>query len=198
MNYKKYIWVSLLLLAGCAKIPIETVQLSEAIKNEGARMHNINVVLIEKLFQEKTFRINEFVKKEFAPQFLKTFKESLPGDVNFDTEFEDLVSAAYPEIEKYKDSLTNVLVEQKLIILNKLNKDFQVYNNASIELQNFLRSGAKLNQAQSAVLQNLQLLSNNKINIEKIDQAANKFISDAGTIGSKATSFADMINQILN
>ncbi len=187
-----------MLLSGCAKIPVQTVQLAQAITSEGERMHSINVVLIEKLFQEKTIRINEFVEKEFAPAFIKKFGDSLPADVDFSVDFPDLVAAVYPEIEKYKDSLTNILLEQKLVILNKLNKDFQVYNSAGIELQNFLRSGAKLNQAQSAALQNIQVLSNNKLNFEKIDKATNTFITGAGNIGEKATKFSEMINLILN
>src|SRR5688572_10723551 len=107
----------LFVFTSCARIPVQVVELSDALKDEGERMHELNLALVNKLFFEKRHMINQFIVNEYAPAFLKNFKSILPSDVDYEADFEELVQAAYPRINATRDSLISVLEEQKNIII---------------------------------------------------------------------------------
>jgi hypothetical protein len=193
----KYLFIFCLLVASCAKIPIQAVELSDALKDEGERMHLLNLALIDKIFQEKRHMVNEFITNEYTPAYIDNFKKLLPPGTDFKAEFSEIIQAINPRINATKDSLLTTLNEQKAGVINKLNEDFKVYSSAFSEMQNLLRSAAKLNQQQSGVYQQIKTLSNNRINLEGIDKALNKFIRDAGSIGEKASLLTSTINSFL-
>ena len=193
----KYLFFFCLLVASCAKIPIQAVELSDALKDEGERMHLLNLALIDKIFQEKRHMVNEFITNEYTPAYIDNFKKLLPPGTDFKAEFSEIIQAINPRINATKDSLLTTLNEQKAGVINKLNEDFKVYSSAFSEMQNLLRSAAKLNQQQSGVYQQIKTLSNNRINLEGIDKALNKFIRDAGSIGEKASLLTSTINSFL-
>lgn len=185
------------MVASCAKIPIQAVELSDALKDEGERMHLLNLALIDKIFQEKRHMVNEFITNEYTPAYIENFKKLLPAGTDFRADFSEIIQAINPRINATKDSLLTMLNEQKAGVINKLNEDFKVYSSAYSEMQNLLRSAAKLNQQQSGVYQQIKTLSNNRINLEGIDKALNKFIRDAGSIGEKASLLTSTINSFL-
>ncbi len=185
------------MVASCAKIPIQAVELSDALKDEGERMHLLNLALIDKIFQEKRHMVNEFITNEYTPAYIENFKKLLPSGTDFKADFSEIIQAINPRINATKDSLLTALNEQKAGVINKLNEDFKVYSSAYSEMQNLLRSASKLNQQQSGVYQQIKTLSNNRINLEGIDKALNKFIRDAGSIGEKASLLTSTINSFL-
>jgi hypothetical protein len=194
---KKIIFI-LFVFTSCARIPVQVVELSDALKDEGERMHQLNLALVNKLFFEKRHMINEFIVNVYAPEFLKDFKSTIPPDeVDYEADFEQLVQAAYPRINATRDSLISVLEEQKNIITEKLNADYKVFNNAFTEMQNLLRSASKLNQQRTEVFQQVKALTNNRVDIEAVEKAVEKFIKDGGEISNKAAVLTNTIKSLI-
>ncbi len=193
----KYLLIICIAFGACARIPIEAVQLSDALKDEAERMHNLNLALVDKMFKEKTYLINEFVTNEYTPAFIENFKSKLPAGIDFKSNFTEMMQAIYPRINATKDSLVNVLDEQRTGIVNKLNVDYKVFSGAYTEMQNLLRSANKLSQERTDVFAQLKTLSNNHFDLENVDKALNNFITGGGTIASKALMLTNTIQSLI-
>ena len=50
--------IGCLQFVSCARMPIQAVELSHALKDEGQRMHEMNVMLVEYVFNEKKHKDN--------------------------------------------------------------------------------------------------------------------------------------------
>jgi len=64
-------------------------------------------------------------------------------------------------------------------------------------MQNLLSSAAKLNQQRTGVYENIKTLSNNRINLQGIDNALNQFIKGAGSVGEKTLLLTNAIQSSL-
>lgn len=193
----KYLFIICMVLVSCARIPIEAVQLSDALKDESERMHTLNLVLIDKMFQEKTYLINDFIRNEYTPAYVENFKNKLPANIDYKANFTEMVQALYPRINARKDSLINVLGEQRVGIVNKLNLDYKVFSNAFAEMQGLLRSANKLNQQRTNVYAQLKALTGNHLDMESIDKSLNTFITTGGNIADKTLLLTNSIQSLL-
>jgi len=181
----------------CAKLPIQAVELSHALKDEGQRMHEMNLALVDYVFNEKKHMINEFITKEYSPVLIENFKTLLPAGTDYKKDFLEIMQAINPRIDARRDSLLQVLQDQKRLVADKMNADYKVYNEAFGAMQNLLVSAEKLNQRREGVYQNIKSLSNNRINLHGIDQALNQFILGAGAVSEKSMVLANSVQTFL-
>lgn len=194
----KYLFIILCLaVMSCAKIPIQAVELSNALKDESQRMHEMNLALVEYVFNEKRVLVNEFINNEYSPALIENFKELLPDGVDYKKDLVEIMQAINPRIDARRDSLLQVLEALKMMIAQKLNTDYKVYSSAFTEMQNLLASASKLNQQRESVYANIKALSNNQINLQGIDDAMNRFIKGAGTISEKTLVLTNTIQPLL-
>lgn len=73
----------IILLSSCAKLPIESITLTEAIIDEGNRMHELNILLVNKMFKSKSEEIDRSVDVIHVKQKKKCNKFS--GFFNLNT-----------------------------------------------------------------------------------------------------------------
>ncbi len=184
-------------LMSCARMPIQAVELSHALKDEGQRMHEMNVLLVEYVFNEKKHLVNEFTNNEYSPALIENFKSLLPAGTDFKKDLLEIMQAINPKIEERRDSLLQVLQQQKNAITQKLNTDYTVYGEAFSAMQNLLVSAGKLNSQREGVYANVKALSNNRINLQGIDNALNQFIKGAGAVGEKSVLLASTVQTFL-
>lgn len=195
--------IIILLLVGsvqifsCARIPVQAVTLSSVLKDEGERMHNMNVLLVEYVFNEKKHLVNEFINNEYSPALIENFKALLPPGTDVKKDLVEIMQAINPKIEERRDSLLQVLQQQKNAITQKLNTDYKVYEQAFGAMQNLLVSAGKLNNQREEVYANVKALSNNRINLQGIDSALNQFIKGAGSVGEKSALLANTVQTFL-
>lgn len=194
---KGLLLVGSLQLMSCARMPIQAVELSHALKDEGQRMHEMNVMLVEYVFNEKKHLVNEFINNEYSPALIENFKALLPAGTDFKKDLLEIMQAINPKIEERRDSLLQVLQQQKHAITQKLNTDYAVYREAFTAMQNLLASAGKLNAQREGVYANVKALSNNRINLQGIDNALNQFIKGTGTVGEKSVLLASTVQTLL-
>jgi hypothetical protein len=190
-----------LLLLGCAKIPVQSVVLADALQVEGERMHKLNLVFLNRIFSAKRETIEKFIKEEYTPKMVADFTNKVNKEfpqTDFKKEFPDLLNALMPHINERRDSLINALELQKEKVVEKLNTDFTVFNNAAFELKRLLESAVKVDKEKQALFNQAKALSNNRIDFNSVEGALDKFIHSSGNVVNNAAALNNVINNLLN
>jgi hypothetical protein len=197
MKITNWLIILILSITSCAKIPIQAVDLSQALKEEGSRMHQVNLSLVEYVFNEKKHLVNEFITNEYSPAFIENFMKILPADTDIRKEMPGIIAAINPRIDARRDSLLSVLQDQKMLVLQQLNTDYKVYDEAFQAMQNLLVSASKLNSSRTSVYDDIKKLSGNRINLQGINNALDNFIKGTGSVGEKTLLLTSSIQTFL-
>ncbi|HUM46340.1 MAG TPA: hypothetical protein PLD84_05400 [Chitinophagales bacterium] len=194
-------FAAIALLTGCAKIPVESVQLSDAIMMEGTRMHNTNIGLLNDLFNEKKQQVSDFIEKDYLPEMVKNFTGMVaPEDINA-ANLSDILLALVPQITQRRDAMIQALEEQRLKLESKMNSEYQVYYDASITLRSLLQSAVEVDRERAALNDRIRQLSGEKIDLNKIEHTVDEFITKAGSPDSIQGAILELdtrITEILN
>ena len=128
---------------GCAKIPVQSIALADAIQTEGERMHQLNILFLNRIFDGKRETIEKFIRDEYTPVVVEKFTAKVTKEfpqTDFKKEFPELMNAVMPQINTRRDSLVNALELQKEKIVEKLDVDYRVFANAVFELRKLLEA----------------------------------------------------------
>jgi len=185
----------------CAKIPVQSVALADALQVEGERMHKLNLVFLNRIFSAKRETIEKFIKEEYTPKMVSDFTNKVIKEfpqTDFKKEFPDLLNALMPHINERRDSLVTALELQKEKVVEKLNTDFTVFNTAAFELKRLLESAVKVDKAKQGLFSQAKALSNNRIDFNSVEGALDKFIHSSGNVVNNADALNNVVNQLLN
>ncbi|MBX7109961.1 MAG: hypothetical protein K1X61_15030 [Chitinophagales bacterium] len=201
---KKFFSVCVILSAifsGCAKIPVESVQLSDAILREGTRMHSINIAVINELFSEKKKSVSDFIEQDYLPEYVKDFTSGLTIK-NYDADsLQQILLAILPEINQRRDAMIQALDDQKTKLISQLNNEYDAYYDASNALHALLQSAADVDAERAALNERIRQLSGEKIDLNKVEHSLDAFIAKAGSAGSIDNAISELdntMNEILN
>lgn len=186
-----------LLFFSCAKIPVQSVSLIEAVETEGARMHSVNLTLLQSMFREKKEMVNLFMEQEYTPALVENFKRQLPANTDYKADFAQMVQSLMPHINARKDSLLNALDAEQFRIMDKMQADYEVYQNAVRELKRLLASAAKIDAEKKALFDTARQVSNNRVDLASIEGAIDRFIASGGAVGSNIQKLNDAVNSFL-
>ncbi len=181
-----------------ATIPPQSINLTDAISEEGKRMHQLNLALLNKMFKEKRERIDDFIKNEYTPQYLEGFKKRIPEGVNVDEELPNILAAIIPEINSRRDMMHSALENQRVKLVTKLDEDYKAYEDAALKLRKLLESAVKLDKENQKLFSQVRELSDNKIDLNKVENSINTFILDAGDVSQNILKLNESINSFIN
>lgn len=187
-----------LLLSSCATIPMQTVALNDSIMVEGKRMHNLNIMLTNKLFNEKRLRIDDFIKNTYTPTFINQFVTLIPSNVDIKQELPSIISSIIPMINQRRDSMQNALEVNRIKITDKLNQDYLTYIEACSSLKRLLESSIKVDNSRKQLLNRTTALTGSPIDFDKIEKTIDRFITKAGNVGQNITDLNDDINKLIS
>lgn len=193
----KYFYVSVFsfLLLSCASIPSSTVTLTKEVIKEADNMHQLNVSLVNKLFDERKEKINLFIENKYTPTLLKKFEGLLPDSLDYKRELPNILNSIVPVINHKKDSLQSVLDSQRRDILNQLNSNYSDYSKATTSLQNLINSAVKIKTTESDALSAIDQLTGDKINIKKVENTINQSIDKTGNALNKLITIEKVITE---
>jgi len=202
LNYnemRKIIYlICLLIFTSCAKLPIQTLTLTDAISNEGKRMHELNLILLNKMFSDKSEKIDSFIKIDYTPKYLQNFITHIPEGTDFKKEFSNMIQSIIPQINSRRDKMQSALETQRIKLVTKLNDDYRLYEEGSIKLRALIESGIKVNQERNKVFEQVKGLTQNKIDLNQIETELDKFILKSGDVAGNINELNSTINQLLN
>lgn len=186
------------LLSSCATIPVQTVALSDSIMVEGKRMHNINIMLTNKLFNEKRLRIDDFIKNTYTPTFINQFVKLIPSNVDIKQELPSIISSIIPKINQRRDSMQNALEVNRIKITDKLTQDYLAYIEACSSLKQLLASSIKVDNSRKQLLNQTTELTGSPIDFDNIEKIIDRFITKAGNVGQNITDLNDDIDKLIS
>lgn len=199
MKLPIYILVLTIIFYSCsATIPPQSVTLTDAISEEGKRMHQLNLALLNQMFKEKREGIDSFIKNEYTPEYLEEFKSRIPDSVNVDEELPGILEAVIPEINSRRDMMQSALENQRVKLVTKLETDYKAYEDAALNLRKLLESAVKLDEENKKLYSQVSELSGNKIDLNKVENSINDFILDSGDVSKNILKLNDSINSIIN
>lgn len=193
----KYFYVSVFsfFLFSCASIPSSTVTLTKEVIKEADNMHQLNVSLVNRLFDERKEKINLFIENKYTPTLLKKFEGLLPDSLDYKKELPNILNSIVPIINHKKDSLQSVLDSQRQDILNQLNSNYSDYSKATTSLQNLINSAVKIKTTESDALSAINQLTGDKINIKKVENTINQSIDKTGNALNKLITIEKVISE---
>ncbi len=201
----KYSFFLLLLILGlgsiigsCTRIPLQSITLSERIQEEGARMHQLNLLLIQQLFSEKKARVNDFIKNEYTPSIIHKMTSDLDEDLDVKSELPQIMAAALPIINERQYAMQMALDSAKIKIVDQLNADFTKYNMANAEMKKLLESAVKLNEEKKQLLNQSNWFKRKGIDYDQLAELLDRFIYSSGNIGGLIVNLNKDLNKVLN
>jgi hypothetical protein len=186
---------------GCAKIPVQSIALADALQSEGERMHKLNLVFLNRIFMAKRETIEKFIKEDYAPKVVENMMGKL-NEAEFKAKLKDdlpeFTSAVTSVVSQRRDSLVNALELQKEKVVDKLSTDYNIFNNAAFELKRLLESAVKIDKEKQALFNQAKALSANRLDFNGLENTLDKFIHSSGNVGNNIDVLNNAINQLLN
>lgn len=198
-------WISKLvlfffLISGCARIPVQSVALADALQVEGERMHKLNTIFLNRIFLSKRDEIEKFIREQYAPMVVANMMKGVNEQefkANLKADLPEFTTAVTGVVNTRRDSLATALELQKEKIMEKLTADYAIFNAAALELKRLLESAVKVDKEKQGLFTQAKTLSNNRINFASLETAIDKFIHSSGSVGNNAESLNNAINQLL-
>lgn len=199
VSYKLILIVGLAFtILSCTRIPLQSITLSERIQEEGARMHQLNIVLLHQLFAEKKARVNDFIKNEYTPSIIDKMTSDLDKDLDVKSELPQMMAAALPLINERQYAMQMALDSAKIKIVDQLNTDFAKYNMANTEMKRLLESAVKLNEEKKQLLNQSNWFKKKGIDYDQLSELLDRFIHSSGNIGGLIVNLNKDLNKVLN
>ncbi|MEH6537553.1 MAG: hypothetical protein V7719_14235 [Psychroserpens sp.] len=181
----RLVLLNAILFVGCVSIPQSTATLTQEVIKEADEMHQLNIALINQLFEERKQVINSFITNQYTPTLVKKYESLLPDSLDYKEELPNIMKSIIPVINRKKDSLQNVLSEQQQQIISSLNNNYQTYSRATATLQNLINSAVKLKSAEQDALSSIQKLTGASVDVKKVERTIDGLLTKAGTDMSK-------------
>lgn len=185
-------------LGACTRIPIQSITLSERIQEEGATMHQLNLLMIQLLFTEKKARVNDFIKSEYTPSIIQKMTADLAEDFNVQSALPQIMAAAIPVINERQYAMQLALDSAQIRIVEKLNADYDNYNKANTEMKRLLASAVKLNEEKKQLLIQSNWFKKKAVDYDELSALLDRFVRASGNIGGLIVNLNKDLSKILN
>jgi hypothetical protein len=193
--YKKSIFLLItVFFLSCASIPNSTSKLTKDVIDEGDAMHQLNISLVNQLFNEKRARLNTFITDKYTPAIIKKYQNLLPPDIDYKKELPSIIESIIPVISRKRDSLQGLLLSQEQKIISSLNTNFISYAKATSSLQNLINSYIKIENAKENALASLNQLTGNKLNFKQVENKVDSLLNKTGMGMGKLLKVEKLIN----
>lgn len=171
-------------LSGCVTIAPETVSLQKSVCDEGERMHKITLALVNNLFEEKKKAVDKFIEDDFKPKFITKLKADAEKAGKKPAEnIDDFSSAVETEVAVEREKLYKALETTRNKLADKINADYDVFNNGCRANEKYLNSLVKVDKERKALLQQLVGYTGLSLNVDDISKQIDDILNKGGESG---------------
>jgi len=192
--------VYILCMLSCAKLPVQSVNLMQQIKDEGQRMHKLNIAYVNLVFGNKNDEVDSFMKKEYIPEFLGRIKQGIEENdtkIDMNEQWPQIFPKIVPVINAVRDSLRTALLINKGKIITKLNDDYELYKQACDAEIGLLSSATKLNNSTRQIFNSLVgKVTGNKTDLSMLEQKLDGFLQKGESIAQKILFLNDAVQSL--
>ena len=150
------------------------------------------------MFNEKKSAVDSFITNQYTPAFVENIKRGIPAGVNLQDALGPILKRVVPLINQRRDSMANALEEQRMKLVNKLEEDYQVFQQAGRELRDLLESAVRVDKEKQGLYDTAKKLSGNRIDLYSVETAIDRFIISSGTIGGNVADDISRLNEHIN
>ena len=190
----------ILLLVSCARLPVQSVNLMQQIKDEGQRMHKLNIAYVNLLFENKNAEVDSFIKKEYTPEFIAKIKKGIDENdtkIDMNKQWPEILPKIIPLINGVRDSLRTALLSNKGKIIAKLNEDYEFYKQACDAQIALLSSATKLNATTKQIFNSIAgKVTGNKTDLGMLEQKLDGFLKKGESISQKILFLNEAVQTI--
>ncbi len=185
--------------SSCAKLPVQSVNLMQQIKDEGTRMHKLNVAYVNLFFETKNAEVDSFIKKEYMPDILANVKKyAEQANINMNEKWPEFFVKLNPVINNVRDSLRTALAQNKNKIVTKLAENYAMYSQACNAQIDLLSSATKLNNTTRQIFNStVTKLSGNKTDLGTLEKKLDGIILGSGTIAQKILTLNETVQSLI-
>ncbi|MCW3110383.1 MAG: hypothetical protein JWQ09_4889 [Segetibacter sp.] len=184
-------------LSSCAKIPIQSVNLMDALAEEGNRMHQINMAFLNSIFKAKKEKVDEFIRTQYAPKFIADFQKNIPKDADVKAELPNIMNAIAPKIAERRDAMQSALEDQRIKLASKLELDYKTFESAAEDLRTLLVSAAEVDKGRQQLMNKTKALSKGTIDLNAVEGSIDRFIISGGNFSNDLSDLNTAINSII-
>ena len=176
-------------LNSCAKLPVQSVQLMQQIKDEGQRMHKLNSAYVNMVFEKNNGEIDSFMTKEYIPEMISNMKKSFDENdtkIDMNKQWPQIFPKIVPVVNSVRDSLRMALTENRNKIISKLTEEYEFYRQACDAQIALLSSATKLNNNTRQIFNTLVTkASGNKTDLTELEKKLDGFLKQGESISQK-------------
>ena len=183
------------IISSCAKLPVESVALTQYIADEGERMHQLNILLINAKFAEKRVQIDEFIQKEYLPTLLKPAFDALDKDDDPKEVIPVIINLAISKLEARRSQMKEELESVRVQLITKTQENYQDFSQATFELKKLLKSAIKVNEERGKLLDEVKSFSKNKIDLNMLDATFDNYLSKGGKAGELILNMNEILGK---
>ena len=195
IRIKTFVLVAFLsLLAACATIPQESVDLSSEVGIGLQKQHQSQIDLVNLHFSIKRKSLDAAMSRALdtyfetlAPSGSITLTRAQLGDVADDVmSLSEKNNAAKEELEK-----------ARVLLSKKLNENYLILNQANSSVTGLLQSAVRVKEARSEAYKKLSESTAGKIDLDKMFSELDDFVLKGGEEAGKAIKLVDKLESIL-
>jgi hypothetical protein len=182
------------LLAACATIPKESVDLSSEVGIGLQKQHQSQIDLVNLHFSIKRKSLDAAMSRALdtyfetlAPSGSITLNRAQLGDVA-----DDVMS-----LSEKNNAAKEELEEARVLLSKKLNENYLILNQANSSVTGLLQSAVTVKEARSEAYKKLSESTSGKIDLGKIFSELDDFVLKGGEEAGKAIKLADKLESIL-
>ncbi len=187
----------IILLHSCAKLPVQSVSLMQQIKDEGTRMHKLNVAYVNLVFNKQMEDVDTFMEKHYIPEYMARVKQLIDENdtkIDMNKNWQTIFPQMIPYINAARDSLTKALATNKNKIIEKLNDDFRFYEQACDAQIALLSSATKLNNTTRQIFDKAAgKLTGGKTDLSSLEQRLEGVLKKGGNMAEKILSINEIV-----
>jgi len=193
-------FLTTLLITSCASIPKESVDLMEIVILKNQKAHELNVVLVDKLYKAKKKDIDIFIDGKYTDDIWEQLKVLIPDSVDINKNMSSIITSLSKQINAQRSEMKQVLETARLQTQEIISKDFKIQSEASKEVKELLISATKINENRVQILQNYSNQFQLGLDINELELSIDGFLNSAGNTGADiqklGQEFLKQLNQI--
>ena len=195
IRIKTFVFVAfLLLLAACATIPQESVDLSSEVGVGLQKQHQSQVDLVNLHFSIKRKSLDEAMIRALDTYF-ETIASS--GSITLNRAQLGNVADDVMSLSEKNNAAKEELEKARLLLIRKLNENYLILNQANSSVTGLLQSAVTVKEARSEAYRKLSASTGGKIDLDKMFSELDDFILKGGEEAGKAIQLADKLESIL-
>jgi hypothetical protein len=177
-------WLGLI-LTSCAKLPVESTAITQYLIDEGAKMHRMNIHLVNTMFKEKQGKIDQFISEEYTPTRLDNFLKNVEDTSDLREAIKRIRSKTIPDIISYRNARQVELEAVRILVISDLEENYSHYREMAEALKKLINSAVKVDKERKKLYDQLKEYSNNKLDMNALEAMVDSYLPKAGDTASK-------------